>query len=212
MSTYEFPTSTNFALCKYTVKQFEVGCNTATNMSGVPLAEFFEDLETALAQHGTQEGSAPLIRNVFIPVRENWQVTNDFVPVAGNEDIVKFAYNERNREELAVLEVSIDKEKYLERNGGIMPRAKFVHAECYMRQKQIDDADTPEKKHKYESATQSLFIISIRGLSECTPRPIAPITMLRNAAGPAFGGNGTPIDKAAYAKAVKFWSTYLPAR
>jgi hypothetical protein len=38
--------------------------------------------------------------------------------------------------------------------------------------------------------------------------PMVPITMLRNALGVEEGGSGVPIDRAAYARAVDFWSRH----
>jgi hypothetical protein len=38
--------------------------------------------------------------------------------------------------------------------------------------------------------------------------PMVPITMLRNALGVEEGGSGVPIDRAAYARAVEFWSRH----
>ena len=38
--------------------------------------------------------------------------------------------------------------------------------------------------------------------------PMVPITILRNALGVDEGGSGVPIDRAAYARAVEFWSRH----
>ena len=38
--------------------------------------------------------------------------------------------------------------------------------------------------------------------------PMVPITMLRNALGVEEGGSGVPVDRAAYASAVDFWSRH----
>lgn len=38
--------------------------------------------------------------------------------------------------------------------------------------------------------------------------PMVPITMLRNALGVEEGGSSVAIDRAAYARAVEFWSRH----
>src|SRR5690348_7833335 len=38
--------------------------------------------------------------------------------------------------------------------------------------------------------------------------PMVPITMMRNALGVAEGGSGVPLDRAAYARSVAFWSRH----
>jgi hypothetical protein len=38
--------------------------------------------------------------------------------------------------------------------------------------------------------------------------PMVPITLLRNALGVEEGGSGVPIDRAAYARSIEFWSRH----
>lgn len=38
--------------------------------------------------------------------------------------------------------------------------------------------------------------------------PMTPHTIMRNAMGPEYGGNGTPIDREYYLKSVNFWSEW----
>lgn len=43
---------------------------------------------------------------------------------------------------------------------------------------------------------------------EPEPTPLAPITMMRNALGPAEGGSGVPLDRQAYLRSVAFWDRH----
>lgn len=47
-------------------------------------------------------------------------------------------------------------------------------------------------------------------LATATPEeiPMAPITMMRNALGVEEGGSGVPLDRAAYARSVEYWSRH----
>ncbi len=51
-------------------------------------------------------------------------------------------------------------------------------------------------------------IVGCMYTSEPAEIPMAPITMLRNALGVAEGGSGVPLDRAAYQRAVEYWSTH----
>lgn len=51
-------------------------------------------------------------------------------------------------------------------------------------------------------------IVAILGLAGPEETPMTPMTMVRNALGPEFGGSGVPLDRAAYLRSVDFWDRY----
>ena len=42
--------------------------------------------------------------------------------------------------------------------------------------------------------------------------PMQPITMMRNSLGKSEGGSGVELDRAAYSKAVAFWTANAPIK
>lgn len=51
-------------------------------------------------------------------------------------------------------------------------------------------------------------IVAIMGLAEPKETPMSPMTMVRNALGPEFGGSGVALDREAYLRSVEFWDRH----
>ena len=126
-------------------------------------------------------------------VHRNWTSTRtSVVPITdANRHQLRTAYEARTREELPVLV------RWFE--GLEPPVANFLVPILYSRE-QMAKEGTP--------VDADWGIVGCLYTMEPAEIPMVPITMLRNALGVEEGGSGVPIDRAAYARAVEFWSRH----
>lgn len=152
-----------------------------------------EQFERHLNEHpplAVLDGYAPFCK---LHVHRNWTSTRCLaVPItAANQHLLRSAYEARAKDELPVLV------RWFE--GLEPPVAEYLVVILYDRA---------------QLAREGTAIDADWGVVGCmytaTPEetPMAPITMMRNALGVAEGGSGVPIDRAAYARSVAFWSTH----
>jgi hypothetical protein len=152
-----------------------------------------EQFERHLNEHAplaVLDGYAPFCK---LHVHRNWTSTRLIaVPITeANRHLLRSAYEARTKDELPVLV------RWFE---GIEPP--------------VADYLLPILYDRAQLAKEGTAIDGDWGVVGCmytaTPEeiPMAPITMMRNALGVAEGGSGVPIDRAAYARSVAFWSTH----
>ena len=97
--------------------------------------------------------------------------------------------------------------KKLKEQGHDRPIAHFLYVEMYTAE-QMKKEDIESGKMDTEH-TATLTIFNVKPLM--TPYdfvPNAPITMMRNALGPKYGGSGKEIDTKEYTAAVEFFTKY----
>jgi hypothetical protein len=136
------------------------------------------------------DGYAPFCK---LHVHRNWTSTRLIaVPITeSNRHLLRSAYEARTKDELPVLV------RWFE--GIEPPVAAYLVVILYDR-----------AQLQKEGAPIDADWGVVGCLATATPEeiPMAPITMLRNALGVAEGGSGVPIDRAAYARSVAFWSAH----
>lgn len=150
--------------------------------------EAFEQRLNAEPPLKVLEGYAPFCK---LHVHRNWTSTRCLtVPITeDNAHLLRSAYEARSREELPVLV------RWFE---GLEPPVAEYFVVILYSAAQLEKEGAP--------------IAGDWGIVGClytaTPEeiPMAPITMMRNALGVEEGGSGVALDRAAYARAVAFWS------
>lgn len=152
-------------------------------------AEFERHLN-AEAPERVLPGYAPFCR---LHVHRNWTSTRCSVIAitADNRHLLHSAYEARNPSELAVLL------RWFE--GLEPPVANYLVPILYDRE-QMAREGTP--------IDADWGVVGCLYTMEPAEIPMVPITMLRNALGVEEGGSGVPIDRAAYARSVEFWSRH----
>lgn len=136
------------------------------------------------------DGYAPFCK---LHVHRNWTSTRCLaVPItASNRHLLRSGYEARNDAELPVLVRWFEE---LE-----PPVANYLIPILYSRE-QLAKEGSP--------IDADWGVVGCMYTMEPAETPMAPITMLRNALGVEEGGSGVPIDRAAYARAVAFWSSH----
>lgn len=134
------------------------------------------------------DGYAPFCK---LHVHRNWTSTRCLtVPITvENSHLLRSGYEARNKEELPVLV------RWFE--GVEPPVAGYLIVILYDRE-QMAKEGTP--------IDADWGVVGCMYTAEPEETPMAPITMMRNAMGVEEGGSGVPLDRAAYAKSVAFWS------
>jgi len=136
------------------------------------------------------DGYAPFCK---LHVHRNWTSTRCSVIAItdDNRHLLRSAYEARNATELPVLV------RWFE--GLEPPVANYLIPILYSRE-QMAKEGTP--------IDADWGIVGCLYTLEPEEIPMVPITMLRNALGVEEGGSGVAIDRAAYARAVEFWSRH----
>ncbi len=134
------------------------------------------------------DGYAPFCK---LHVHRNWTSTRCLtIPItAENRGQLRSEYEARTKDELPVLV------RWFE--GVEPPVAGFLIPILY---------DRAQLAREGTKISADWGIVGCMYTAEPEETPMAPITMLRNALGVAEGGSGVPIDRAAYARSVSFWS------
>jgi Protein of unknown function (DUF3228) len=124
-------------------------------------------------------------------VHRNWTTTRCLtIPVTdANRHQLRTAYEARNSAELPVLV------RWFE--GIEPPVADYLIPILYTREQLAAEGSPIEA---------DFGVVGCMYTSEPEEIPMAPITMMRNALGVGEGGSGVPLDRAAYARSVAFWS------
>ena len=136
------------------------------------------------------EGYAPFCK---LHVHRNWTSTRCLaVPITDdNRALLRSAYEARNDDELPVLV------RWFE--GLQPPVANYLIPILYSREQLAREGTAIDA---------DWGVVGCMYTMEPAETPMAPITMMRNALGVEEGGSGVPIDRAAYRRAVAFWSTH----
>ena len=146
------------------------------------------------------EGSAKFVRHFFIKVGPEFAegTLAGVIPVAGIEDMLDSGYETRREGELPYLT------RWFPREHVTVPEAVWLDLVCYSR------AQLAEEGIDIGSADWGIVSINSEPLPQESPP--APATLVRNALGVDFGGNGTPIDGDQFQKSVDFWSRFAIVR
>lgn len=134
------------------------------------------------------DGYAPFCS---LHVHRNWTSTRCLtIPLTDdNRSRLRSAYEARHSSELPVLV------RWLE--GVEPPVAEYLIAILYSREQLMKEGSPIDAEWG---------VVGCMYTSEPEEIPMAPITMMRNALGVGEGGSGTPLDRAAYARSVEYWS------
>ena len=150
----------------------------------------FEQYLNEHAPYRVLDGYAPFCK---LHVHRNWTSTRCLtVPITdANRHLLRSAYEARSGSELPVLV------RWFE--GVEPPVADYLVAILYSRDQLVQEGSPIDARWG---------IVGCMYTSEPGEIPMAPITMLRNALGVSEGGSGVPLDRAAYRRAVDYWSTH----
>ena len=148
------------------------------------------------------DGFAPFVRHFFIKVGPEFAAGTlaGVIATEGIEDMLQTGYELRERAlegELPYLT------RWFPREHVTVPEAEWLDLVCYSRA-QLEEEGMPIEA--------DWGIVSIN--SEPLPQesPPTPATLLRNAQGKEYGGNGQPIDRERFLAAVAHWTRYAIVR
>jgi hypothetical protein len=136
------------------------------------------------------DGYAPFCK---LHVHRNWTSTRCIaVPITeDNRHLLRSDYEARSSDELPVLV------RWFE--GVQPPVADYLVVILY---------DRAQLAREGTAIDADWGVVGCLYTAEPEEIPMAPITMLRNALGVEEGGSGVPLDRAAYARGVAFWSRH----
>ncbi len=187
------------ALTPFARRNWEPGTS-GTRIEGITPETLVARCNAAMADGaGLVDGYAPFCKHLFVP--NDTPTRCGFAPVTeANRARLVSGYEARREGELAVLG------RWFE--GVEAPRAAWLDVILYSHAQLLREAaDFPDDVPDCDWG-----IVSILGTLEPSEPPMPPITQLRNALGPAEGGSGVPIDRAAYDRAVAFWQAHAAVR
>lgn len=119
-----------------------------------------------------------------------------------NAQWLRSAYEARTEKELPVLVRWFDLPCKL-------PPANLLMSILYSREQLLAEADTVEKALVPDD---DWSVVSVIPVNDYIVPPMPPITMLRNALGISYGGNGVPLDELQYRFAVEYWQEHAMVR
>jgi len=130
------------------------------------------------------------------------------LPIKGNEQYLKSEYTQRRPEELPYLS------RHLEMPQGFEPpKAKWLTLILYTREQIQKEAEAYPGEFKnpftdVEGEFSYYGIVGIQAVSEPIVEPMTPYTMVRNALGQKWGGNGQDIDEKYIRDAAEYWNKH----
>lgn len=123
---------------------------------------------------------------------------------------IRTSYSSRTPDELPVMS------RWAELPPGFsQPKANYIVCVLYSREQLLAEYDkkvSPEGTEKpefYLPESVKYGIVAIMGTMLPEPDPLIPVTIMRNALGLEYGGNGMSINKEVYMKSVQFWDTHV---
>ena len=112
-------------------------------------------------------------------------------------------YVARTDYELPVLKRFFRKEEVKAQKAQYLDVILYSREQINLEEKAIDPKQVDQEAEDYDWG-----IISIKPQDEEGEITMDPITMMRNALGPAEGGSGVPLDRQKYLESVAFWSKH----
>lgn len=150
-------------------------------------------------------GYAPFCKHIFVENFTDAKVST--LPITEeNKHLIRTGYSSRRPEELAVLSrwlpASLVREK--------LARARYLDLILYSREQIAKEYAAMNKSEQVviDPKAPEWSVISIKAQDEPFELPMNPITIMRNAL-IEEGGSGVGIDRAAYARAVDYWSNHV---
>ena len=120
-----------------------------------------------------------------------------------NKHLLVSEYVARTDYELPVLK------RFFRKEDMKAQKAKYLDIILYGREQiDLEEQAIDAKQNNPETEDYDWGIISIKPQDEDAEITMDPITMMRNALGPAEGGSGVPLDKSKYLESVAFWSKH----
>ena len=155
--------------------------------------EEFEEVLAATDSTWVPNTKTPFIIYQFFRPDSTWGVKNGVIEISPEiEKLVRSEYITRNPKEPAFLEQWVEGVE-----PELSPYLMLVHYTQAQLAKESISVDTP------------LGCVSIQSSVSLEPAPMAPSTLMRNALGIKFGGNGEPLDMEEYATAVEWYSRWV---
>jgi hypothetical protein len=159
-----------------------------------------DELCELASKHEPIIGTSRFVRTLRIPNESQTragiaEVTN------GNRHLLVTGYKARTPNELPVLG------RWFE--GLEAPVAKYLNIIMYSREQLALEA---EKTGSGDTIEEPWGIVAINAEVSSDGAPIPPTTMLRNALGMEYGGNGQSLDSDEYLRSVAFWSQHATVR
>ena len=139
-------------------------------------------------------GYAPFCEHLFITNTTDARMGVHRITPA-NQHLLKSGYVARRESELPVLE------RWFDQADVTAEKAPILDLVLYSREKLIAEGEPVPADGQWG-------IVAILSSADTTEAPMSPITMMRNALGTDQGGSGWPLDRAAYAQSVEYWSRY----
>lgn len=130
------------------------------------------------------------------------------LPVEGNEQYLKSEYTQRRPEELPYLT------RYLEMPDDFeAPIAEWLTLILYTREQlEKEGKEYPGEYKNPFNDTEIDFsyygIVGIQAVNEPIVEPMTPYTMVRNALGQKWGGNGQDINEDYIRRAAEYWNKH----
>lgn len=173
---------------------FAAGRHFDPTFAGTKIASHtVEDFDAALADAEIIDGgTAGFVRHVFV---QNF--TDALSGVAritdSNAHLLRSEYKARREGELPVLT------RWFPKGAVEVERCEWLHLVLYSREQL-------EKEGLEVGADWG--IVSINSATAPEAAPLGPAAQMRNALGVEQGGNGKPLDPAAYAAGVAYWNEW----
>lgn len=187
-----------FAVTEYCRKQqFEGGNRMATDLTVMSEDDLLFALGSpALALEESDLG-IPFCRHVFLE-SAHWVLAGE-VPIDTAPDMIQSGYHKRRDGELPVL-------------------SRWINASDLKSEDRVAEyLDVIVYSQEYlatvgEAIEAPWGIVAVKGQMRPYQTPPPPATLLRNALGKEYGGNGVPIDPEAYAEAVAHAEAWIQVR
>ena len=167
-----------------------------TTLIGITADELCE----LASKHEPVIGTSRFVRTLRLPNESQTragiaEITDD------NRHLLVTGYKARTEYELPVLG------RWFE--GLEAPVAKYLNIIMYSREQLALEA---EKTGSGDTVEEPWGIVAVNAELLDEPTPIPPTTMLRNALGMEYGGNGKPLDSDEYKRSVAFFERYATVK
>lgn len=201
---------TNFTL-RYFKKDF-VGTN-LSHINQDELLEFINSNYNDIYPVDLDDNDIELLDSLYdfckylvIPLDNEYKINCSVKRIEQSDyQFIKSDYSSRTETELDVISRRLEIPKIFSQ-----PKSKYLVVILYTKEQLLKEHDSTDKNIKFELNNDCEYgIVSLMGTIEPYPDSITPITMMRNALGKKYGGNGVKINFDEYNKSVNFWKYHI---